>query len=62
MRDSFVNALGVIQTLSAILVFLIGIGILVVIVMYIVDVTQTEHAIRRNFPVKTASNGRQPTS
>jgi hypothetical protein len=30
---------------------LIGIGILVVIVMYIVDVNQTEHAIRRNFPV-----------
>jgi glutamate synthase domain-containing protein 2 len=51
MRDSFINALGVIQTLSAILVFLIGVGILVVIVMYIVDVNQTTHAIRRNFPV-----------
>jgi glutamate synthase domain-containing protein 2 len=51
MRDSFISALGVVQTLSAILVFLIGIGILVVIVMYIVDVSQTEHAIRRNFPV-----------
>ena len=51
MRDSFVNALGVIQTLSAILIFLIGVGILVVIVMYIVDVNQTTHAIRRNFPV-----------
>jgi glutamate synthase domain-containing protein 2 len=51
MRDSFINALGVVQTLSAILVFLIGVGILVVIVMYVVDVTQTKHAIRRNFPV-----------
>ncbi len=51
MRDSFTSALGVVQTLSAILVFLIGIGFLVVIVMYIVDVNQTEHAIRRNFPV-----------
>jgi glutamate synthase domain-containing protein 2 len=51
MKDSFINALAVVQTLSAILVFLIGIGVLVVIVMYIVDVTQTEHAIRRNFPV-----------
>ena len=51
MKDTFISALDVVQTLSAILVFLIGIGILIVIVMYIVDVNQTEHAIRRNFPV-----------
>jgi len=51
MKDTFITALDVVQTLSAILVFLIGIGLLVVIVMYIVDVNQTEHAIRRNFPV-----------
>ena len=51
MRDTFFNALDVVQTLSAILVFLIGIGLLVVVVMYIVDVSQTEHAVRRNFPV-----------
>jgi glutamate synthase domain-containing protein 2 len=51
MRDTFTSALGVVQVLSAVLVFLIGIGVLVVIVMYIVDVNQTEHAIRRNFPV-----------
>jgi len=51
VRDTFISALDVVQTLSAILIFLIGIGILVVIVMYIVDVNQTEHAIRRNFPV-----------
>jgi hypothetical protein len=51
MKETFFSALDVVQTLSAILVFLIGIGILVVIVMYIVDVNQTEHAIRRNFPV-----------
>jgi glutamate synthase domain-containing protein 2 len=51
MKDTFITALDVVQTLSAILVFLIGIGFLVVIVMYIVDVNQTEHAIRRNFPV-----------
>jgi hypothetical protein len=41
MRDTFIGALDVVQTLSAILVFLIGIGLLVVIVMYIVDVNQT---------------------
>ena len=51
MRDTITSALDVVQVLSAILVFLIGIGLLVVIVMYIVDVNQTEHAIRRNFPV-----------
>jgi glutamate synthase domain-containing protein 2 len=51
MRDTFFSALNVVQTLSAILIFLIGIGLLVVVVMYIVDVNQTEHAIRRNFPV-----------
>ncbi len=51
MRDTIIGALDVVQTLSAILVFLLGIGLLVVIVMYIVDVNQTEHAIRRNFPV-----------
>ena len=51
MTDTISTALDVVQILSALLVFLIGIGLLVVIVMYIVDVTQTEHAIRRNFPV-----------
>jgi glutamate synthase domain-containing protein 2 len=51
MKDTFFGALDVVQTLSAILVFVIGLGILVVIVMYIVDVSQTKDAIRRNFPV-----------
>ena len=51
MQESFASALGVIQTLSAVLVFIIGLGILAVAVMYVVDVTQKEHAIRRNFPV-----------
>ena len=33
--------------------FVLAIGLLVVavIVMYVVDITQTKHAIRRNFPV-----------
>ena len=51
MKETFFSALNVVQTLSAILVFLIGIGLLVVVIMYIVDVTQTKHAVRRNFPV-----------
>lgn len=51
VRNTMVGALDVVQVLSAILVFLVGLGLLIVIVMYIVDVNQTSHAIRRNFPV-----------
>ncbi len=32
-------------------VFAVGIGVLVVIILFIIDVTQTKQAIRRNFPV-----------
>ena len=32
-------------------VFVLGVGVLVVVVLFILDVTQTKHAIRRNFPV-----------
>ena len=32
-------------------IFLIGVGVLWVIALYIIDVNQTTHAIRRNFPV-----------
>ena len=51
MSDMLTGTLDVVQIMSAILVFILGLGILAVIVMYIVDKTQTEHAIRRNFPV-----------
>ena len=37
--------------LASTFVFFIGIGVLVVIVLYIVDIGQTKHAIRRNYPV-----------
>ncbi|MEZ5565501.1 MAG: FMN-binding glutamate synthase family protein [Gammaproteobacteria bacterium] len=36
---------------SAVFVIAIGLGALAVGVMYVVDITQTKHAIRRNFPV-----------
>lgn len=36
---------------SFIFVFLIGTVVLVIVYMYIVDVTQTTHAVRRNYPV-----------
>jgi len=32
-------------------VFVIGIGVLWILVLYIIDVSQTKHAVRRNFPV-----------
>ncbi len=32
-------------------ILLVGIGVLAVLVLYLVDITQTKHAIRRNFPV-----------
>lgn len=51
MQETFLGALDFVQLLSTILVFMLGLGILTVIGMYIVDVTQTRHAIRRNFPV-----------
>ncbi len=51
MKESFLGALNIVQTLSAILVFVIGLGILAIAVMYVVDRMQTKQAIRRNFPV-----------
>ena len=37
--------------LAALFVFAIGVGALALVVLYVLDVTQTRHAIRRNFPV-----------
>ena len=43
--------IGFLQVMAALFVCLIGIGALTVVVLYVADVTQTKHAIRRNFPV-----------
>lgn len=51
MQESFISAVNVVNTLSSILVFVLGVGFLIVVGMYIADIRQTEHAIRRNFPV-----------
>jgi glutamate synthase domain-containing protein 2 len=51
MKESFLGALNVVQVLSALFVFVLGIALIAVVIMYIVDVTQTKHAVRRNFPV-----------
>lgn len=45
------QALSIITFLVYTFVMLVGLGVLAVIVVYIIDVTQTKHAVRRNFPV-----------
>lgn len=45
------NAFGWVQTLASVLVFVIGAILLVIVVVFIIDVTQTKHTVRRNFPV-----------
>ncbi len=44
-------ALDVIEILSTLFVLLVGGSVATVAVMYMIDVTQTRHAIRRNYPV-----------
>jgi len=43
--------LDVLVYMSAFLVLVLGLGFLYIIVIYIIDVTQTTHTIRRNYPV-----------
>jgi len=43
--------LAVMDTAVTLFIFLIGAAILAVLVLYVIDVTQTTHAIRRNYPV-----------
>lgn len=42
---------GFLAFMASLLIFLAGLAILTIAVMYVVDVTQSQHAIRRNFPV-----------
>lgn len=43
--------LTILQILASLFIFVLGVGVLIVIAMYISDVSQTTHAIRRNYPV-----------
>lgn len=45
------NAFDWINTLASVLVFLFGAFLLLILVLYVIDVTQTTHTVRRNFPV-----------
>jgi len=40
-----------VETLSSIFVFVVGAFLLTIAVMFVIDVTQTTHTVRRNFPV-----------
>jgi len=37
--------------LTVLFVFMVGVAVLVIIILFIIDVTQSKHAIRRNYPV-----------
>ena len=39
------------EVLAALFIFAVGLGVLTIIVVFIIDKTQTKHAIRRNYPV-----------
>jgi glutamate synthase domain-containing protein 2 len=41
----------VLMVLAGLFVFVVGAGAIFVIVLFVIDVTQTSHAIRRNYPV-----------
>jgi hypothetical protein len=47
--NSFIS--GFLSIIATLFVLALCIGLIAIVVIYIVDVTQTRHAIRRNFPV-----------
>ena len=49
--ESFPVISTVLQAMAALFVVLIGLGVLAVIILFVIDVTQTRSAIRRNYPV-----------
>jgi glutamate synthase domain-containing protein 2 len=40
-----------VQLMAALFIFAVGVGVLAVVALYVLDVTQSEHAVRRNYPV-----------
>lgn len=43
--------LGIVDYLASLFIFVVGFACLVLLIIYVIDVTQTRHAIRRNFPI-----------
>ncbi len=44
-------AIEILSFLTYLFVFAVGLGLLAIVAMYVIDVLQTSHAIRRNYPV-----------
>ena len=51
MQQSIDLTLTILEGMATVFIFAIGLGLLVVVGMYIIDVTQTSSTVRRNFPV-----------
>lgn len=49
--EAFSIVTAVMDVMATLFVILVGLGILTIIVLFVVDVTQTKSAIRRNYPV-----------
>ena len=49
--EAFPVIAAIMQVFAALFVILIGFGVLAIIVMFFIDITQTKSAIRRNYPV-----------
>jgi glutamate synthase domain-containing protein 2 len=45
------NMITVVDLLASIFVFAIGTAVLIILILYVIDISQTKHAIRKNFPV-----------
>ncbi|MDH5179324.1 MAG: FMN-binding glutamate synthase family protein [Gammaproteobacteria bacterium] len=43
--------LDILEVMAVVFIFVVGLMLLAIIVVYLLDVTQTRHAIRRNYPV-----------
>lgn len=51
MTETLLDAMSILQWLAALFIFVVGAGLLAVIVIFVIDVTQTHSTVRRNFPV-----------
>jgi len=51
MAEMYPIVAATLQFMAALFIFAVGSVVIVVIVLYIQDVTQTQHAVRRNYPV-----------
>jgi glutamate synthase domain-containing protein 2 len=49
--ETFNFAMRVLEFMAYLFVFAVGFGLLVVAALWVIDVSQTKHAVRRNFPV-----------